>query len=318
MSNRREEITDRVKRITKLEEETILRYSEEIDYDDNLSMYDVMIKHFALGDLDDVFLTDVTKNMSKDEAKKLFDLVRQYVSLCFAKGDVDYWVCSLENASAVDYQFIATSIFDNYDYLLELAKDGGEAVLKQLVALRENKDLQDAAVIQYLRDYFIDDRALKVVLMDMTEENSPYDIFSNEQKAILFTYPEGTLYSFGEVDSSKVVKITSPYVLGSRLFNDFHQYISSDLIGDISSQNVDEVSKLLTNFFSDDSFDFEEAAFDLSVRYRDYVAQNDMDFDSEVEGVVYDVDGNDIKNAWDSGDGVLGSSYEVPYGGGTK
>lgn len=318
MKTKQERINDRVRRITKLEDETILRYSEDIDYDEELSRYDIMMEHFVLGDLDEAFLTDVTKDMSRDEVKALFDLVRPYASLCFAKGDVNYWLESLENAYVSDYQLIAASIFDNFDYLLELARDGGRDVLEQLVSLKESPELQDVSVIQYLRDYFIDDRALKTVLMDMAEEDSPYDIFSNEQKAILFTYPEGTLYSYGNVDGKKAIKIISPYVLGSRMFNDFHQYISTELINNISEQNINEVAEILTNFFKDDSFIFEDAALDLSVRYRDYLRQNNVVLANENMKIVYDEDGSEIEKAWDSGDGVLGSSYEAPYSGGIK
>lgn len=314
MKSKYERKKDNAKRILRLKDATILRYSEEIDYDDELSLYDVMMEHFTNGELDKAFLTNVTKGMSKDEKKELFDMVRPYIGLCFAKGDVDYWLNSVENAALSDYEFIAASIFDNYNYLLELARDGGVDVLEQLVSLRENDDLHDQAVIQYLRESFVDDRALKVVLFAMSEPDSEYNMFSDEQKGTLLNYPEGTLYSYGDGK----IRITSPYILGSRMFNDYNQYISSDLIGEVTIENIADVNHVLTNFFQDDSFNFEDTVLDLSARYRDYMVQNDIILTDEVMDVVYDTDGRNIQVAWNNGDGILGSSYEIPYVGGTK
>ena len=62
----------------KLKQETILRFSDEIEYDADLPFYDVMISHLVAGDLDDVFATDVVEGMSDDEKKELFDLTREY------------------------------------------------------------------------------------------------------------------------------------------------------------------------------------------------------------------------------------------------
>ena len=90
------------------------------------------MEHFVKGDLDDVFVTDVTDGMSEDEKRKLFDLVREYNGLCFAKGNVEYWLDSLENTFVADFDMIAYNILDSYNYLLNLAKHGGKRFLEQL------------------------------------------------------------------------------------------------------------------------------------------------------------------------------------------
>ena len=91
MKTKQEIIDEGINRLEKLKQETILRYTDEIDFDQDLSLYDVMINHFVNGDLDDVFDTSVTKGMSDTERKDLFDLTREFVGLCFSNGDVDYW-----------------------------------------------------------------------------------------------------------------------------------------------------------------------------------------------------------------------------------
>lgn len=316
MSSKYERINDNVKRLAKMKDATILKYNEDIDYDDNISLYDVMMKHFALGEFDDAFLTNVTKGMTNDEKKDLFNIVRPYIDLCFAKGDVNYWLDSVENAAPTDYDFIAVCILDNFDFLLEITKEKGVNVLSQMQSLRENPYLREQPIVQYLRDPFIDDRVLKVVLCDMAEDNSYYNMFSNAQKGTLLNYPEGTLYSYGD----EQIRITSPYILGSRMFNDFYKYLSVESIGQVTSENINYVNTTLTDFFADDSFDFEDTVLDLSARYRDYKVQTGkfLDLDKGFKEIVYDDDGRDIQIAWDKGDGILGSSYEIPYVGGTK
>lgn len=312
--NKYKKIKENAKRISRMKDATIIKYGEEIDFDDEISLYNVMMEHFVKGELDAAFLSSVTKGMGKSGKKELFDSVRPYVDLCFSKGDVNYWLDSTENASPTDYDFIVACILDNYNYLLEIAKHEGIGVLEQMVSLRENDDLRERPVVQYLRDSFVDDRALKVVLRDMAEKDSYYNMFSNEQKGTLLTYPEGTLYSYDKDH----IHIISPYILGSRMFNDFHKYLSVDLIEEVTGGNIDHVNKVLANFFADDSVDFEDTVLDLSARYRDYMVQTDNVFTDEAKDIVYDDDGRDIQMAWNTGDGVLGSSYETPYYGGTK
>lgn len=315
MKTKQERNEDSIKRIEHLKNETILRYTDEIEFDDgDLSLFDTMMEHFVKGDLDDVFLTDVTNDMSDGEKKKLFNLVREFNGLCFAKGDVDYWLDSNENAFVANFGMTALSIFDCYDYLLGLAKVGGRAVLEQLTALRENDELRNVAVIEYLRNSFVDDRVLTAILLDMSDENSFYDIFSNEQKGTLLNYPEGTLYSYGNGE----IKIISPLILGCRLYNDYKGTFTDDLIGEINDDNLDDQMQRLSEFFKDDSFDFYDAVIGLSNRYRDYFRKANIVLSNEMMNVVYDEDGEAIQDAWDTGDEFLGRSYDTPYSGGTK
>ena len=153
-----------------------------------------MINHFAKGDLDDCFDSDVFEGMGNSEREELCNLVREYVGLCFSNGDVDYWLDSLENTPISDYNLIAYSIFNSYEYLLELAKDGGKDVLELLVSLRASDELRDTAVVSYLRNTFIDDKVLSAVLLEMAKEGSYYKVFTDEQKGMLLNYPEGTLF----------------------------------------------------------------------------------------------------------------------------
>lgn len=311
MKTKQARIEESIERLKQLKNETILRYTDEIDYDEDLSLYDVMMEHFVRGDLDDAFVTDVTDGMSEDEKRKLFDLVREYNGLCFAKGNVEYWLDSLENTFVADFDMIAYNILDSYNYLLNLAKHGGKRVLEQLSSLRSNDELKDVAIVEYLRNSFVSDGCLTAILLDMSDEGSVYDMFSDDQKGHLLNYPEGTLYYYGD----NRLSIISPLVLGSRLYNDYHQDFSDQLIEEVDENNFGSTVSLLKDFFSDDSYDFYDSVIGLSERYRDYFRQQDIVLNNEVMEVVYDDEGNDIQEAWDNGDEFLGGGYDTPYNG---
>ena len=305
-------IEDGIQRLGRLKQETILRYADEIDFDQELSLYDVMMEHFSAGDLDDVFVAEVAKDMDEKEADDLFKLVREFQGLCFSNGDPEFWVDSLENTGVADYDLIAYSIFDNFYYLLELTKTGGKEVLEQLSALRAYDDLREEAIVGYLRTTFIDDRLLTNILLDMSNKESFYNIFTDEQKGVLLNYPEGTLYSYKE----DVIKITSPLVLGVHIYNTVNLY--NQPINMIDEEKPDSLVNTLSKFFEDDDVDFLSEVLTLSDKYRDYIRKGDIHLNIELPKIEFDSESSDIQDAWLSGDEVLGGTYDTPYSGGIK
>ena len=300
-----------IQRLEKLKQETILRYTDEIEYDQDLSLYDVMMSHFVNGDLDDVFITDVTDGMDKKEANALFELAREFLGLCFFKGDSDYWIDSLENTPIADYNLIAYSILNSYDYLLNLAKIGGRDSLELLISLRAFDDIRDLAIVNYLKNTFVNDDVLNTIILDMSKQNSKYGIFTEEQKGILLSYPEGSLYSYG----NNSIMITNPLVLGCQIYNKFNKDFSIDTL-DVS--NVDDVVLTLSNFFRNENIDFQQEVLTLVDKYRDYVRKNNIVLVSSEKDVVITQNDSNILEAWRLGDEMLGSTYDTPYVGGAK
>ena len=311
MKTKQEKIDAGIKRLEKLKQETILRYADEIDFDQDLSLYDVMINHFAKGDLDDVFDTDVSDGMSESERRELFEVAREFVGLCFSNGDVDYWLDSVENIPISDYSLIAYSIFSSYEFLLELAKEGGKDVLEQLVALRASSDLRDTALVSYLSNTFVSDRVLSSILVEMAKKDSHYNIFTDEQKGILLNYPEGTLYAYGDDE----IMITSPLVLGIQIYNSVNE---EEPITEIDENDLGPLLLTLSEFFREESFNFYDESMALVGSYRDYVRKNDIVLKTEVSHIVFDTESSAIQDAWVSGDEVLGSTFDTPYTGGSK
>ncbi|MBQ6840513.1 MAG: hypothetical protein IJO63_00145 [Bacilli bacterium] len=311
MKTKQDIIDEGIKRLEKLKQETILRYTDEIEFDQDLSLYDVMINHFVNGDLDDVFDASVTKGMSDKEKNDLFDLTREFVGLCFSNGDVDYWLDSLENTPIFDYSLIAYSIFNSYDFLLHLAKEGGRDALELLVSLRASEDLRDTALVNYLKNTFVDDKVLSSVLLDMSKKDSFYNIFTDEQKGILLNYPEGTLYAYGEND----IRITYPLVLGVEIYNNVN---SDDPITEINESDLEPLLLTLSEFFREGEFEFYDEVLTLVDKYRDYVRKNEITLSTEVSSVKFDTESELIQEAWSVGDEMLGSTFDTPYTGGSK
>ncbi len=311
MRTKQERIDKNIMRLERLKQETILKFTEEIDFEQTLSLYDTMMEHFVNGELDDVFITDVTSGMSKDERDTLFKLAREFQGLCFYKGDPDYWLDSLEDIPVHDYSFVAYSILDNFNFLLEIAKDGGRDVLELLVSLRANEELRDAAIVEYLRTTFIDDRVLVAILYDMAQEDSLYNIFTDDQKGILLNYPDGTLYSYANDD----VRITSPLVLGAKIFNKVN---AEEIVVEVEDNDVEPLVLTLSDFFREEYFDFYDEVLILADRYRDYMRKNEISFNSEYPNIIFDTESDMIQAAWLDGDEVLGGTYDTPYSGGTK
>lgn len=210
MINTKKNVKDITKRLENLKNATMVNYLEDIDLDNEMSLYDVMFHNFVNGNLYDYFSPSVFDGMKKKSQKKLHDLTHNYVSLCFAGGNTSNWSSSVETVED-DYDFIALKILDNYNFLLSVAKSGGKRSLEQLKEFKNCEGYNENATIDYLRNTFLTDAILKQLIVSMSKKDSFYNIFTDKQKASLCRFPEGTLYFFD--DANVTVKLTSPLLL---------------------------------------------------------------------------------------------------------
>lgn len=206
----------RVNRLEKLKQETILHYLKDIHFEDPKDLYQVMMKHVFMGDLDYHFLSRYLEGVEEEEKQRIFALGRKYQSLCFYQGDFHYWMDSIEGVYLNDLDLVSMKVLDHYDFLLGLIKDGGEEVLKQLKAFQKTPMEKNGSIIDFLRNTFIEDDILKKILIEMSKENSSYNIFTEKEKQILCHYPEGNLYR----KEKEEIKIMSP----SEILNHLEKY----------------------------------------------------------------------------------------------
>lgn len=182
------------RRLEHFKQETILHYLEYIDLDYNMDLYDIMLRAVVYGDFIDSFFEDYFKELDDKEKNKLIKLFQENVSLCFARGDINYWSDSIEGITLQDMDLIVLKLFNHFDYLMDLIKDGGDNTIDLLKKIQKSSLFNNSSVIDILRNNFLDGDALKKCLLELSLENSSYNNLSEEQIGVLFTYPNNILY----------------------------------------------------------------------------------------------------------------------------
>lgn len=238
----------RMEELEKLKQETIVHYLDEIDANSDMDLYDKMLDHLFQGDFDQL-LEDSALN--SDDRNKILDLARKYSCLCFFQGDINYWADSIEGVYLNDLDLVCLKLLDNYHFLIQLAAEGGEDVLKQLVAFQKTDMASESAIIDYLRNTFYDDDTLKKVLQNISKVDGDYSIFTDEQKSILCTYPDGILYHLTDDNKVNLVSVKE---------------LEEKMRGDIINDEEFDFS-LLNSYLKSDIDTFEKMILDI---YYDY------------------------------------------------
>lgn len=216
----------RIKRLEDIKDAMVLNNLSEANLDNLLELYDSMLYKTFSGEFDDVFLSNYLDESNKEE---VLSLAKKYNSLCFYRGEFDNWVDSIEGVTLSDLDLTAINLLDNYDYIIRLAKNGGEDVLRFLNKFNGTPLFERGAVIALLRSSFYNDDVLENILIKLSKEDSEYKDFSDKQKIVLCSYPEGVLYKVndGNVD----------FISGNELKN---QVIKA-YIGSIEEYNISDI-----------------------------------------------------------------------------
>ena len=240
-----EDVTESRKRIEDLKQSTILRYSENINYNNEVELYHALISHLVKGDFDDVFYSSYLENVDKDERKDVMNLVKEYSNLCFHDGNYEYWTDSIMTLPLLDLDYICTKILDNYNFLVLIALRGGRDALELIKSFSSNPDYNSSSVIDYLRSSFIDDSILEKILVDMSSKDSLFNIFNNYEKSMLCSVPTGVLYFFDN-DS---IDFSSPILLAKEIYRRE------------TGEDSDDFKEIINHFRED--YDFENVLIDI-------------------------------------------------------
>ena len=154
----------------------------------------LLFKTIKEGAFDDIFLSEDLDGLKEEERQRILYLSRKYHYLCFYRGDMDYWLESVEGITDSNCDTIVAIILSNYNYLIRLAKNGGENVLNFLSKFKSSELFEKGAIISLLLLNFHDDDTLETILIDMAREDGRYRDFTDTQKIILCDTPEGVLY----------------------------------------------------------------------------------------------------------------------------
>lgn len=199
-------------RLEDLKQETLLRYLDYIDLNNEMDLYDVLLRAVVKGDLIDYYSSPVFKDLSEEEIKRIKTSFQANSSLCFYDGDINYWLDSLEGVTLQDLDLSVIRLMDHFDFLMELIRDHEESI-PLLKSFQKSNIFDSNSVIDTLRNTFSDDETLKKCIYEVSSENSLYKGLNDEEKAILFTYPNHILYE--KVDNE--VYVTDPFSLKKKI-----------------------------------------------------------------------------------------------------
>ena len=96
-----------------------------------------------------------------------------------------------------------------------MGRRGGNRVLQQL-EMFQNTGYINSSVVEYLRRSNLDDEVLTSILLEMSREDSLYNIFTDEQKCVLLGNPYGNLYTTSEAG----VVVRSPIDIAVDLYKE--------------------------------------------------------------------------------------------------
>ena len=247
-------LSDSSKRLTNLKQATLIKYLDEINLDEDLDLYDKMISHFTMGDLDEEFSSSYLNDKTKEEKKELMQLVHKYGYLCFKDENYDYWADSILNIPLSDCDFLCSQLFDNFNFLVKICNDNGEVIPKFLKKFIGNKDYEESSIIDTLGNSFDDDKILEKFLIDMSGDYSLFNLFSTEQLALMLKNPKGILYDY--TDDS--ITFYSPVELALKIYK---KATGSDY--DLVEDDFESVKNLVFALREDSMFD--DALIELQV-----------------------------------------------------
>ena len=211
-----EKIFESNKRFEDLKNSVLLRFLDSIDLDEeSMDLCDKIIYYFCKGELDNEFYSSLLTILSEEERKEILKLVHEYLDLCFYDGNSEYWIDSVEGIPLKDAQFICLKILDNINFLVKIALSGGRRALEFLRIFSDKEYYSDSSVIEYLRNSFGYDDVLENIILEMSKEDSSFNVFDENQKAILCGSPQGVLFFEDETE----VKYSNPSLLATRISN---------------------------------------------------------------------------------------------------
>lgn len=242
----KEKIRDYNKKIDDLIQYVIVNYSQDIDFNNEIELYDRLIYLLANGVLNKELNSDYLDGLDFDQEMKIYSLISKYSSLCFKDKYFDNWKRSCQAVIQTDYRYICIKIIDNYDFLIGLAVLGGEKVLRLIDNFSIYDVYRNSSLIELLRNQFESDDVLKKILIDMSNDNSKFNIFSLEQKALLCYYGSKILYS--KCGDSVTFKSPSSIALG--IYRYVYKTDDKPSFDDLryGLQNINDFEDVLINY----------------------------------------------------------------------
>lgn len=282
-----EDVTRKVHSLEKLKDTVIINYLSDVNLDNEIDIYDKLVKHFFNGDLDNYYDNSLFDNVSYDSKIDILNNVRKYSYLCFYNKDVNNWIDSVDGISIEDYNLITYQLLDNFDFLLRLYLYGGEDSLKLLDdysnSMFSNTDL---SAVEDVKRNFVTDEILFSTFKELSSSNSYFDVFTKNEKNALIRYAEGIIYFY---DSDKIV-INNPLALSLELY-----YRLNGESFDVSNKSDISIIANLTGFFKNED-NFYNNILDMFYDYQQLIVDKEINYSNS--SLTNNVTSSDLNTKW--------------------
>ena len=240
-------VSDKSAIFQKLKDATILNYLSDLNLDYEIHRYDSLVNHLFHGDFDDILVRSLPflKSIDVEDREDILSTAKDYSHFCFFDGSIDNWVNSIEKLPVDDYDFTAYQLFEQYVFLIDLVSSVSMSQLEKISDIISHLSVSDLSVIETLRVCFLNDELLKDTLIDMTDENSSYSLFSDQEKALLLSYPRDNIFSVSTMEK------IDPTTIAINIYNDMNH---TDIKESDFLQGSDIKEKILTSFKDEQKF----------------------------------------------------------------
>lgn len=185
--------------INNLKQDVILKYTQEIDYNDKDSFYEVLLRHLLNGDLNDSYENDLLIGIDKNERDTVINKTNKHRDLLLINGDISSYDESVDIYNVDDKDFVLRLVMDNYESLMNLVYYG-EDIIDEMDKIKDDYNYK-FSVIETLRNSFGSDKLLMKCMSRFIRENKLYNTFSEKQRVVIYNYPLGIMFEEDKINS---------------------------------------------------------------------------------------------------------------------
>lgn len=235
-------------KLDNLIQSVILNNSQDINFNNDKELYDRLIYLLIDGSLNEELDSDYLKDRNSDEKKRIYSIVKEYSPLCLKNKNFFEWTSSCQGVIPSDYRYICIRILENYDFLINMVDTCGEKALRLIDNFSIYDVYKGAALIEILRNRFDFDDVFIRIIKDMCDENSRFNTFTIEQKAILCFYASDLLYSCRD----NVVTFKSPNSIALDIYKYVNNVDSKPSLDDLrfGISNITNFEEVVFNYIN--------------------------------------------------------------------
>ena len=240
--------------IIELKDLTVLRYLDEINFDDADSIYVVILRHLFNGDFNKEYTNKYLEEFNIDEKIKILNNCSKYSHLVLLNNDYSKYDESIDSYNR-DRDYLLLKVLDDYDFLIRLYLINSD-ILDELTLYGESFGLNRHSVIEELRNDFLDDEILVECLNRMVSENKYYNLFDESRRSVLYDYPYGLL--FAKYNNRFISRSVLDVATG------IYNYVAKDNIDSSEVSDNPLLVNQISKFLNGNLFDFKDIIIKLN------------------------------------------------------